>query len=86
MERQPEMGTYPGDPVSLSGELHSSCQDLETLIKGCPNMEQFELITPNFHSVFHRALGMCVREQNFYAWYVFFLLLVFYDGIFFFFP
>lgn len=67
VERQPEMGTYPGDPVSLSGELHSSCQDLETLIKGCPNMEQFELITPNFHSVFHRALGMCVREQNFYA-------------------
>ncbi|GAB1608758.1 F-box/LRR-repeat protein 18-like [Argonauta hians] len=45
----------------------SSCQDLETLVKGCPNMEHFELITPNFFSVFHKVLGMCTREQNFYA-------------------
>ena len=75
------MGTYPGDPVSLSGELHSSCQDLETLAKGCPNMEQFELITPNFHSVFHKALGVCVRGQEFYAWYVVFFYSFFFSFI-----
>eukprot|EP00106_Octopus_bimaculoides_P005275 XP_014772717.1 PREDICTED: uncharacterized protein LOC106870985 [Octopus bimaculoides] len=66
-ELSSDVNLYSTDSLSSGATTNSSCQDLETLVKGCPNMEHFELITPNFYSVFHKVLGMCTREQNFYA-------------------